>query len=50
MLSLSWHHSSAGIPLAQVLLVKDDEQFEVESILDHQALKALADVRREAIL
>ena len=31
-----WHHSSAGITPAQVLLVKDDEQFEVESILDHQ--------------
>ena len=31
-----WKHSLAGPPPAQVLLVKDDEQFEVEEILDHQ--------------
>ena len=30
-----WKHSLAGPPPAQVLLVKDDEQFEVDSILDH---------------
>ena len=30
-----WKHSLAGPPPAQVLLVKDDEQYEVESILDH---------------
>ena len=31
-----WKHSLAGPPPAQVLLVKDDEQLEVETILDHQ--------------
>ena len=35
-LLLPWHRSSSGIPPAQVLLVKGDEQFEVDSILDHQ--------------
>ena len=32
----AWHSSPSGPPPAQVLLVKDDEQFEVDSILDHQ--------------
>ena len=32
----SWMHPASGPPPAQVLLVKDDEQFEVDSILDHQ--------------
>ena len=31
-----WHSPPSGPPPAQVLLVKDDEQFEVDSILDHQ--------------
>ena len=31
-----WHHSLSGPAPTQVLLVKDDEQFEVDTILDHQ--------------
>ena len=31
-----WHSPATGPPPAQVLLVKDDEQFEVDAILDHQ--------------
>ena len=31
-----WNHRIGGPPPVSVLLVKDDEQFEVESILDHQ--------------
>ena len=32
----AWHSPPSGPPPAQVLLIKDDEQFEVDSILDHQ--------------
>ena len=35
-LLLPWRTSPTGPPPAQVLMVKDDEQFEVDSILDHQ--------------
>ena len=35
-LLLPWNSPAAGPPPAQVLLVKDDEQYEVDSILDHQ--------------
>ena len=31
-----WHSPATGPPPAQVLLVKDDEQFEVDAVLDHQ--------------
>ena len=31
-----WHYNTSQPPPAQILLVKDDEQFEVEAILDHQ--------------
>ena len=30
-----WHHNTSHPPPAQVLLVKDDEPFEVDAILDH---------------
>jgi len=35
-LLMPWHSPATGPPPAQVLLVKDDEQYEVDSILDHQ--------------
>ena len=35
-LLLPWNSPAAGPPPAQVVLVKDDEQYEVDSILDHQ--------------
>ena len=35
-LLLPWHTAPSGPPPVQVLMVKDDEQYEVDSILDHQ--------------